>query len=58
MTKENEIELGLIEKLKDLKYIYREDIRDRNSLKQNLREKFQALNRVHLTDAEFKRLID
>ncbi|MDD4972058.1 MAG: type I restriction endonuclease subunit R [Paludibacter sp.] len=58
MTKENEIELGLIEKLKDLKYTYREDIRDRNSLEQNFRQKFEALNRVHLTDAEFKRLID
>lgn len=58
MTKENEIELGLIEKLKDLKYTYREDIRDRNSLELNFRQKFEALNRVHLTDAEFKRLLD
>jgi len=58
MTKENEIELGLIEKLKDLKYTYREDIRDRNSLEQNFRQKFEALNRVHLTDAEFRRLLD
>ena len=58
MTKENEIELNLIEKLKDLKYTYREDIRDRNSLELNFRQKFEALNRVHLTDAEFRRLID
>jgi type I restriction enzyme, R subunit len=58
MTKENEIELGLIEKLKDLKYTYREDIRDKNSLELNFRQKFEALNRVHLTDAEFKRLLD
>jgi type I restriction enzyme R subunit len=58
MTKENEIELDLIEKLKDLKYIYREDIRDRNSLELNFRQKFEALNRVQLTDAEFRRLID
>ena len=58
MTKENEIEINLIEKLKDLKYTYREDIRDRNSLELNFRQKFEALNRVHLTDAEFRRLID
>ena len=58
MTKENEIELGLIEKLKDLKYTYRQDIRDRDSLELNFRQKFEALNRVHLTDAEFRRLID
>jgi type I restriction enzyme R subunit len=58
MTKENEIELGLIEKLKDLKYTYRPDIRDRNTLELNFRQKFESLNRVHLTDAEFRRLID
>jgi type I restriction enzyme R subunit len=58
MPKESEIELGLIEKLKDLKYTYRPDIRDRNALEQNFRQKFEALNRVHLTDAEFRRLID
>jgi len=58
MTKENEIEQGLIEKLKDLKYTYRPDIRDRNALELNFRQKFEALNRVHLTDAEFKRLLD
>ena len=58
MTKENEIELGLIDKLKDLKYTYRPDIRDRNALEQNFRQKFEALNRVHLTDAEFRRLMD
>ncbi len=58
MTKENQIETGLINKLKDLKYTYREDIRDRVSLEQNFREKFEALNCVHLTDAEFARLRD
>ena len=58
MTKENEIELALIEKLKDLKYTYRPDIRDRNGLEDNFRQKFEALNRVHLTDAEFRRLMD
>jgi type I restriction enzyme R subunit len=58
MTTENKIEQSLIDKLKDLKYKYREDIRDRDALESNFREKFEALNRVHLTDAELARLID
>lgn len=57
-TKEHEIELQLIEKLKALKYTYRHDIRDREALERNFREKFEALNRVRLTDAEFARLLD
>lgn len=55
---ERRIEDELIEKLKDLKYEYRPDIRDRAALEQNFREKFQTLNRVTLTDAEFNRLLD
>jgi type I restriction enzyme R subunit len=58
MTKESQIEENLIGKLTDLKYTYRNDIIDRNSLEQNFRQKFEALNRVHLTDAEFRRLLD
>ncbi|WP_024527297.1 type I restriction endonuclease subunit R [Serratia fonticola] len=58
MTKEQQIEQGLISKLTDLKYIYRENIRDKASLEQNFRQKFEALNRVNLTDAEFNRLRD
>ncbi len=58
MSKEKQIEDGFIEKLKDLKYIYREDIRDRLSLVSNFREKFQTLNRVNLTDSEFDRLLE
>ncbi len=58
MTTENKIELGLIDKLTDLKYKYREDIRDRAALEKNFREKFEVLNGVHLTDAEFARLLD
>jgi type I restriction enzyme, R subunit len=58
MTKENEIELGLIRKLTDLKYTYRSDIRDRDALELNFRQKFEALNRVHLTGSEFSRLRD
>jgi len=57
-TKEKQIEQGLIAKLKDLKYTYREDIRDKAALEQNFRQKFEALNRVNLTDAEFARLRD
>ncbi len=58
MTKEQQIENALIAKLQDLKYTYREDIRDKASLEKNFREKFEALNYVNLTDAEFARLRD
>lgn len=58
MIKEQQIEDILIAKLTDLKYSYRPDIRDRASLEMNFREKFQALNRVTLTDSEFARLRD
>jgi len=59
MTKtENQIELDLIAKLSDLKYIYRDDICDRAALEANFRAKFEALNRVRLTDSEFQRLLD
>lgn len=55
---EKAIEEALLEKLSELKYSYRQDIRDRTTLEQNFREKFEALNRVHLTDGEFTRLLD
>ena len=58
MIKESQIEQALITKLTDLKYTYRQDIRDRKSLERNFRQKFEALNRVRLTDAEFARLRD
>lgn len=58
MTIESQIEQSLIDKLVDLKYTYRDDIRDKAALEQNFRDKFEALNRVHLTDAEFARLRD
>lgn len=57
-TSEHQIEQGLIAKLTDLKYTYRPDIRDRDALEQNFRTKFDELNRVHLTDGEFVRLLD
>jgi len=56
MTKESQIENELIERLKDLKYTYRSDIRDKNTLEQNFRQKFEKLNRVNLTTSEFERL--
>ena len=55
---EQKIEQALLTKLVDLKYTYRPDIRDRTSLEQNFREKFEALNRVHLTENEFSRLME
>lgn len=55
---ERQIEDDLIAKLTDLKYTYRQDIRDRAALEKNFREKFEALNRVKLTDTEFARLLD
>lgn len=58
MTKENQIEESLVNKLKDLKYAYRPDIRDRHSLEKNFREKFESLNRVNLSNSEFARLRD
>ena len=56
--REHKIEQDLIAKLGDLKYTYRPDIRDRSTLEQNFREKFGALNRVHLSDNEFSRLME
>lgn len=55
---EQNIEQQLIDKLVAMKYTYRPDIRDRVSLEQNFREKFEKLNRVRLTDAEFARLLE
>ena len=55
---ERKLEAELLEKLRGLKYEHRPDIRDRAELERNFREKFQSLNRVTLTDAEFKRLLE
>lgn len=57
-TIENQIEQALLEKLADLKYTCRPDIRDRAALEHNFREKFETLNRVHFTDSEFHRLLE
>ncbi len=55
---EQEIENALIEKLTDLKYTYRPDIRDRAALERNFRQHFSELNQVQLSDGEFQRLLD
>ena len=57
-TAESQIEQHFIAKLGDLKYTYRQDIRDRAELEKNFREKFEALNRVHLTNSEFSRILE
>ena len=58
VLREDGIEYGFISTLQRLKYEYRPDITDRATLGQNFREKFEALNRVRLTDGEFARLLD
>ena len=58
MIREKQIEENFIKRLCDLKYSYHPDICDRGTLEQNFRVKFEQLNRVHLTDAEFDRLLD
>ena len=58
MIREKQIEDNFIQRLCDLKYSYRPDICDRNTLEQNFRMKFEQLNRVHLTDSEFSRLLE
>src|ERR1039458_1926898 len=55
---ERQLEEKLIEKLVSLKYEYRTNIRDRATLENNFREKFEALNRVRLTEGEFQRLLE
>lgn len=58
MKTERQIENEFIKKLIDLKYVYREDIRDKFSLEENFRKHFEMLNRVKLSDSEFIRLRD
>ncbi|WP_324680802.1 type I restriction endonuclease subunit R [Hymenobacter sp. GOD-10R] len=58
MVNEAQIESSFISDLTRLKYTPRPDIRDRAALEANFRQKFEALNRVKLSDAEFSRLRD
>ncbi|WP_418534286.1 DEAD/DEAH box helicase family protein, partial [Gallintestinimicrobium sp.] len=56
MKKEQQIEIDFIKKLQELKYVYRDDIKDRATLEENFRNHFQRLNSVKLSDSEFARL--
>jgi type I restriction enzyme R subunit len=56
MNREHQIEENLIRQLTALKYNYRSDIVDRKTLEQNFKAKFEALNRVRLSESEFLRL--
>jgi type I restriction enzyme R subunit len=58
MKAEKQIEEAFIKKLQELKYTYREDIRDKVTLEANFKEHFERLNRVKLSDSEFARLRD
>lgn len=55
--KESQIEQHFIRHLEGLGYVYRKDIKNRASLEQNFRSKFEALNQVQLTDGEFEKLM-
>jgi type I restriction enzyme, R subunit len=57
-VKEADIEVDFIRTLARLKYTHRPDIRDRDTLEANFRDKFQRLNAVTLSDSEFARLLD
>lgn len=54
---EAQLEQQFLEKLQDMKYVYRSDIRDLDSLEKNFREKFERLNFVTLSEDEFRKLL-
>lgn len=54
---ESQLEQQFLQKLQELKYTYRNDIRDLNALEKNFREKFERLNFVSLSDDEFRKLL-
>lgn len=56
MKDEKQIEMSFIDKLRELKYTYREDIKDKKALEENFRDHFQKLNGVNLSPPEFERL--
>ena len=55
---EKNIEDEFVQKLVDLKYIFRTDITSLDALEKNFRERFDELNQVKLTDKEFGRLLE
>lgn len=54
---EAQLEQQFLDKLQELKYTYRSDIRDLDSLEKNFRQKFERLNFVSLSDDEFRKLL-
>ena len=54
---EAQLEQQFLEKLQELKYTYRSDIRDLDALETNFRQKFERLNFVSLSDDEFRKLL-
>jgi type I restriction enzyme R subunit len=56
MAKESQIERDFITQLEGLKYVFRPDITDRNTLEKNFKKRFETLNRVQLSDSEFLKL--
>lgn len=54
---EAQLEQQFLEKLQEMKYTYRSDIRDLDALESNFRQKFERLNFVTLSDDEFRKLL-
>lgn len=54
---EAQLEQQFLEKLQEMKYTYRSDIRDLDALENNFRQKFERLNFVTLSDDEFRKLL-
>lgn len=54
---EAQLEQQFLEKMQELKYVYRSDIRDLDALEKNFRQKFERLNFVSLSDDEFRKLL-
>ena len=54
---EAQLEQQFLEKLQEMKYTYRSDIRDLDALESNFRQKFERLNFVSLSEDEFRKLL-
>ena len=54
---EAQLEQQFLEKLQEMKYTYRSDIRNLDALEKNFRQKFERLNFVSLSDDEFRKLL-
>lgn len=54
---EAQLERQFLDKLEELGYTYRSDIRDLDALEKNIRQKFDRLNFVTLSDDEFRKLL-